>query len=80
VAKQERVRISERVKAGLETARAKGKRLGRPRVIVDAGTIATLRKGGRSWSEIANETGWTKGTVQRAFYGQKASPGLPKNI
>ena len=31
VAKQERVRISERVKAGLETARAKGKKLGRPR-------------------------------------------------
>ena len=51
VAKQERVRISERVKAGLETARAKGKRLGRPRVIVDARRIATLRKSGDSLPE-----------------------------
>src|SRR5258708_40257014 len=32
VVKQERVRISQRVKAGLETARAKSKRLSRPRV------------------------------------------------
>src|SRR5712664_1799749 len=30
VAKQERVRISQRVRAGLEVARAKGKRIGRP--------------------------------------------------
>src|SRR5215472_8299636 len=32
VAKQERIRISEWVRAGLTTARNKGKRLGRPRV------------------------------------------------
>lgn len=32
VAKQERIRISEPVRAGLMTARNKGKRLGRPRV------------------------------------------------
>jgi hypothetical protein len=25
-------------------------------------------------------TGWTKGTIQRAFYGEKGRPGLPKNI
>src|SRR6266853_5749849 len=30
VAKQERVRISQRVRAGLEVARAKGRRIGRP--------------------------------------------------
>jgi len=57
VAKQERVRISERVKAGLETARAKGKRLSRPRVVVDARRIATLRKSGASWATICNEIG-----------------------
>jgi len=34
----------------------------------------------RSWSEIAKETGWTKGTVQRAIYGQKSRPGLPKIV
>ena len=57
VAKQERVRLSQRVKAGLETARAKGKRLGRPHVIVDPCTIATLRQSGRSWPQIARELG-----------------------
>ena len=66
VAKQERVRISQRVKAGLETARAKGKRLGRPQVIVDVRRIATLRQQGRSWPQIARELGVGVGTVYRA--------------
>ena len=35
VAKQERVRRSERTRAGLERARANGKQLGRRRVAVD---------------------------------------------
>jgi len=80
VAELERSLIVERVKAGLRNARAKGRRLGRPRISVDAARIVILRRAGRSWNEIFNETGWTKGTVQRAFYGQKASPGLPKNV
>ena len=78
VAELERSLIVERVKAGLRNARAKGRRLGRPRVIVDARRIATLRASDHSWSQIAERTGWTKGTVQRAFYAQKAVPGLPK--
>ena len=57
------------MRAGLRNARAKGKRLGRPRVIVDARRIAMLRNGGRSWSEICEETGLSKGTAQRAFHG-----------
>ncbi len=72
VAELERSLIVERVKAGLRNAKAKGKRLGRPRIGVDATRIAALRRAGRSWSEIANQTGWTKGTVQRAFYAQNA--------
>ena len=32
----------------------------------------------RAWNEIATETGWTNGTVQRAFYGQKVSGALAK--
>jgi DNA invertase Pin-like site-specific DNA recombinase len=73
VAKQERVRISQRVKVGIETARIRGKRLGRPRVAVDAGRIATLRKSGASWATICLETGLSKGTAQRSLHG------LPKN-
>jgi putative DNA-invertase from lambdoid prophage Rac len=72
--------IVERVKAGLRNAKAKGKRLGRPKISVDYAKIAALRRAGRSWSEIAKQTGWTKGTVQRAFYGQKSRPGLPKIV
>jgi DNA invertase Pin-like site-specific DNA recombinase len=80
VAELERSLIVERVKAGLRNAKAKGKRLGRPKVCIDSARIVALRRAGRSWSEIANQTGWTKGTIQRAFYAQKASPGLPKNV
>ena len=71
--KQERVRISQRVKAGLETARAKGVKLGRPRVAVDARRIATLRNRGASRATVCQETGLSKGTAQRALHG------LPKN-
>jgi DNA invertase Pin-like site-specific DNA recombinase len=80
VAELERGLIVERVKAGLRNAKAKGKRLGRPKIGVDSDRIAELRRAGRSWSEIAEETGWTKGTVQRAIYRQKSRPGLPKII
>jgi len=80
VAELERSLIVERVKAGLRNARAEGKRLGRPKVRVDSIRITTLRRAGRSWSQIAQETGWTKGTVQRASYGEKSCPGLPKNV
>jgi len=67
VAELERSLIAERVKAGLRNARAKGKRLGRPRVIVDARRIAALRAQGRSWRKITVETGISKGTAQRAL-------------
>jgi DNA invertase Pin-like site-specific DNA recombinase len=69
MAEFERALIQERVRAGLRNARAKGTRLGRPRVIVDASQIATLRAQGRSWAEIVAEMGIGKGTAQRAFAG-----------
>ena len=74
VAELERSLIAERVKAGLRNARAKGKRLGRPRVAVDAARIGALRAHGRSWREITAEMGISKGSAQRAFCG------LPKNV
>jgi DNA invertase Pin-like site-specific DNA recombinase len=69
MAEFERALIQERVRAGLRNARAKGKRLGRPRVIVDASRIASLRAQGRSWAQIVEETGASKGTAQRALIG-----------
>jgi DNA invertase Pin-like site-specific DNA recombinase len=71
VAELERSLIAERVRAGLRNARAKGKRLGRPPVILDAVRIATLRNAGASWSTICRETGLTKGTAQRAFHSSE---------
>src|SRR6202162_67281 len=66
VAELERSLIAERVRAGLRNARAKGKVLGRPRVAVDASTIAALRSQGHSWGTIFRETRIAKGTAQRA--------------
>jgi DNA invertase Pin-like site-specific DNA recombinase len=57
VAELERSLIVERVRAGLRNARTKGKRLGRPRVTVDAAQIARLRASGASWPSIAHELG-----------------------
>ncbi len=63
VAELERSLIAERVKAGLRNARAKGKRLGRPRVVVDAARIARRRAQGASWRTVARELGASVGAV-----------------
>ena len=65
VAELERSLIVERVKAGLRNARAKGKRLGRPRAIVDVRRIASLRAQGVGWKRIAADLGVGVGTVLR---------------
>jgi DNA invertase Pin-like site-specific DNA recombinase len=69
MAEFERALIQERVRTGLRNARAKGRRLGRPRVIVDASRIASLRAQGLSWAQIKEEIGVSKGTAQRALVG-----------
>jgi DNA invertase Pin-like site-specific DNA recombinase len=69
MAEFERALIQERIRAGLRNARNKGKKLGRPRVTVDAFKIASLRMQGRSWAEIAAEMEIGKGTAQRALAG-----------
>src|ERR1700724_1092874 len=72
VAELERGLIVERVKAGLRNARAKGKRLGRPRKILDTKRIAALRAKGVGWKRIAAEMGVGVGTIYRvALEGPK---------
>jgi DNA invertase Pin-like site-specific DNA recombinase len=66
VATLERDLIRDRVRAGLRNARSKGKRLGRPRVVVNATKIASLRASGVSWRAIAHKLGVGEGTVRRA--------------
>ena len=67
VAELERSLIVERVRAGLRNARAKGKTLGRPRVVVDAARIGRLRAEGRSIREIADELGYSRSLVHKTL-------------
>jgi DNA invertase Pin-like site-specific DNA recombinase len=71
VAELERSLIVERVKAGLRNARAKGKRLGRPRTAVDESRVESLRASGASWRAVAKRLGVGVGTVHRI--GQRRS-------
>lgn len=73
VAKQERIRISERVQAGLSRARAQGKTLGRPKAAVRSERVAILRERGLSIRQIADETGVSAMTVQRILKGKTAA-------
>ena len=70
VAKQERVRISLRVRAGLEVARAKGKRIGRPPRTplseeVRSAIAHSYASGTTSLRELAEKFSTSLGTVQR---------------
>jgi DNA invertase Pin-like site-specific DNA recombinase len=72
VAELERSLTAERVRAGLRNARAKGKRLGRPRAAVDAAGIGRLRAQGRSVREIANELGYSRSLVHKTLANRPA--------
>ena len=63
VAELERSLIAERVRAGLRSARAKGKRLGRPRKITDPSRITRLHNEGASYSAIAASLGVCPATI-----------------
>ena len=65
IAKQERVRLSERTKAGLAQARRNGRRIGRPRLNVQSSEIARLRASGLSLRAIGRTLGISEGSVRR---------------
>ena len=70
VAEQERHRIGERTRAGLERARARGARLGRPQRHLNAAELAranALRAQGRSFREVARELNVALGTLHRSL-------------
>lgn len=62
----ERALIQERVRAGLRNAKAKGKKIGRPRLPVDPTKILLLRSQGVSWRAISQQLRLGLGTVYRA--------------
>jgi DNA invertase Pin-like site-specific DNA recombinase len=65
IAKQERVRLSERTKAGLAVARSKGRFPGRPRLRVDPSEIVRLRSSGLSLRAIGRRLRISEGSVRR---------------
>jgi DNA invertase Pin-like site-specific DNA recombinase len=67
VAELERSLIAERVRAGVRNARAKGKRLGRPSLGVQAAEVRTLHKGGKSFAEIGKKLGVSAASAWRAM-------------
>ena len=69
IAQQERVRLSERVTAGLARARKQGRVGGRPRIVVDRQKVAELRAAGKTRADIAAELGMSTRTVSRLWKG-----------
>ena len=65
LAKQERVRLSERVVAGLQRAKSQGRVGGRPKAICDRDRVQTLHQSGQSLGQIAAQSGVSKMTVSR---------------
>jgi DNA invertase Pin-like site-specific DNA recombinase len=69
IAKQERIRLSERTKAGVARARAQGKRIGRPRITADPSEIVALRGQGLSLRAIGRRTGVSEGSIRAVLKG-----------
>jgi DNA invertase Pin-like site-specific DNA recombinase len=65
IAKQERIRLSERTIAGLEKARKQGRVGGRPRLIVDRAEVARLDEEGLTMAEIGAQLGISAASVCR---------------
>jgi DNA invertase Pin-like site-specific DNA recombinase len=63
VAQQERLRISERTKAGMARVRAKGKHIGRSRVTCDVQCARGLRQQGLTITAIANRLKLSRSVV-----------------
>jgi putative DNA-invertase from lambdoid prophage Rac len=67
VAEQERLRIAERTRAGLERARREGTRLGRPVTPVDLDAARTLLASGKTKRAVARALRVGEATLARAF-------------
>ena len=69
IAKQERVRLSERTTAGLERARKAGRIGGRPRLVVSRAKVAAMEADGSTMREIGEELGISAASVCRILKG-----------
>ena len=77
VAKQERIRISERTLAGLETARSKGKTLGRPKLMRSHDKIvAAMAQDGATLRSVGKMFDLSAASVQRIV--RQAQPSIAR--
>lgn len=78
IAKQERLRISERTKAGMERARAAGKHCGRPLRVFNRARAKKLRAEGMSWRCLSRTLKLPISTLRTAINGraQRRIPGV----
>ncbi len=75
IAKQERIRIGERTRAGLATARRNGKRLGRPVVAFDSAAVMRMHGEGMGVARIAKELGGvSRETLRRLIVKNAPAP------
>jgi DNA invertase Pin-like site-specific DNA recombinase len=74
IAEFERELIRDRVRSGIAAARARGKRLGRPRRHVDVSKVAALRAEGLSWRDIGRALGIGVATARAAFQERAKNP------
>jgi DNA invertase Pin-like site-specific DNA recombinase len=70
IAKQERLRISERTKAGMDRARRAGKHCGRPARVFRRDLAIEMKASGHSLRAIAKKLGVSFTTVARALKGE----------
>jgi DNA invertase Pin-like site-specific DNA recombinase len=77
LAEFERELLRERTLAGLDGARRRGKRFGRPPVPVDTGLVAELRLRGVPWPQIARRVGASESTVRRAMRPKGTQSNVP---
>lgn len=67
VAEQERLRLTERVRAGIARARRQGVSLGRPKAAIDLARALQLKSEGASLRTIAHSIGCSTSALQRAL-------------
>jgi DNA invertase Pin-like site-specific DNA recombinase len=67
IARQERLRVSERTIAGLMRVRAEGRVLGRPKVVSNPDRVIELRREGKTLTDIAAELQIGESSVYRTL-------------
>ena len=69
---------SDRIKKGLAEARRQGKRLGRPKLVIDISKVIELTNSGLGIRKIAKELGCSHGVVRRAQKAARCSPPMSR--